>query len=158
MRFRRISLFVGVALLCSLPLALSCSDNSATGPGDYSRDEMFKVEFKSWSIAGYANIELFFLVEAFGQGSNPFAMGPVHWESVVLLEKCYKTSDGKYYIFSETVEANKLKTVSAGWDWNGNVNNSTFLTGEDMVGNRYFNPKTDNFGFKVSSNGYIQTP
>lgn len=136
-------------------LTLSCSDNVAGPPDSYDRTDMFKPQFKSWKVSGqYAEVELSFSVEAFGSGSEPFAIGPVNWTSAVLLEKCTKSSDGKRYKFSEVVEIGELKTVSAGFDWGGKI----YLTGEQMAGNEYFNPATNNFAFRVSSRGDIQRP
>ena len=116
---------------------------------------MFKVQFDSWALPGhYANINFFFSVEAFGRGSEPFAIGPVDWTSPVLLGRCAKSGDGKHYRFTEMVKVGEFKTVSAGLDWGGKI----YLTGEQMAGNPYLNPPTNNFAFRVLSNGDIMTP
>jgi hypothetical protein len=147
--------FFGVLAVLAASMFISCSDDVAGPLDDYDRTEMFKVRFVSWSVSNvYADVEILFSVEAFGKGSEPFALGPVDWASPVLLEKCYKTGDGKHYKFTTTVKARELKTVSAGLDWGGKV----YLTGEQMAGNPYFNNPTNNFAFEVSSGGYIMTP
>jgi len=152
----RLSLrFLGALAVVAASMFMTCSDDVAGPPDDYNRTEMFKVQFDSWSVPGaYANINLLFSVEAFGRGPDPFALGPVDWTSAVLLERCSKTSDGKHYRFTETVKVGQFKTVSAGLDWGGKI----YLTGEQMAGNPYFNSPTNNFGFQVSSNGYVMTP